>query len=538
MNTYISRAAAHYLAFFQRDSVQNRIYWALMVSFSLMLIAPLWVIHYLPLGDLPDHAGQLYAILNYADYRHDYKINWFTPYLVGYSISLVFGLFFSATTALKIVCTLSVLAIPLATAYLLRVLQLNRFWVLPTFATAYSFSFFWGFFSFVVATPITIAFFAFCVTYSQQPRSVKTFALAAIFSLFLFFAHAMAWAFAMVIGAVIIFNYNSFKDTKAKLLPFIVLLPLVFYWVSVNGASQAAQGNSGEFGNYIGHILNRLDTELSYIATQFSERSSKGEHGQRAAEMLGFAIGRPPYSDYVVLTLLLLAWPYMVGAKLTRTWRRWLPFLSVVGIYMVVPYWIFDTAYVNTRFAAFLMPLCLFLYEVDASNNLFQKYGLVKGSLRGVLGVVITATVLISNCFLFASFKNNDQDFKSILDKMESNKIVLALMINQESKLTFSPPYMHYASYYQAEKGGVVLPNFSHDPVAHNVPLRYRHALWALPDGWLPEQFDWFKHEGARYDYFLVRSNKLKDGLFNQSAGKVTLVARQGNWLLYKNNKD
>jgi hypothetical protein len=58
-----------------------------------------------------------------------------------------------------------------------------------------------------------------------------------------------------------------------------------------------------------------------------------------------------------------------------------------------------------------------------------------------------------------------------------------------------------------------------------------------VPDTWLPDNFDWVKHEGARYDYFLVRSDKLKDYLFVGGGGRVVLEARQGSWLLYKNNK-
>lgn len=522
----------------QSERSQTILFWLLMAALSILLVAPLWIITYLPLGDLPDHAGQIHAILNFSEYQNDYKINWFTPYLVGYSISLLFGLVVSATTALKITCTLAVLAIPFATAQLARVLGLNRFWVIPSFAAACSFSFYWGFFSFVVATPITIAFFAFCVSYSQKPQSLRLFALAAVFSLFLFFAHAMAWAFAMVIAAAIIFIHNGLEGTKNKLLPFIVLLPLVFYWVYLNGANQPAQPNNLEFGKYSAHLYERTTTELKYISKQFNERTTKGEHGQRAAEMLGFSIGRPPFGDFVIIALLLLAWPYFLGAKITRQWRRWLPFISLVLIYMIVPYWIFDTAYVNTRFAAFLLPLSLFLFEQDPAKNMRRDKGVLNVSLRWLLGLGLTALILFGNYNLFASFKDNDRDFKAILEKMEPNKMVLALMANQDSKLIVSPPFMHYGSYYQAEKGGMVLPSFPHDPVAHNVPMRYKHDFWPVHDTWQPNLFEWEKHGGARYDYFLVRADKPMDYLFAHSNGKVSLVERQGLWWLYKQRKD
>jgi hypothetical protein len=473
--------------------------------------------------------------MNFSAYANEYRINWFTPYLVGYSICLFFGLIFSATTALKITYTLAALAIPFATGSLVRALGLNRFWVIPSFATAFSFSYFWGFFSFVVATPMAIGFFTFCIYYSQRRLDYKMFAMAAVLSSLLFFAHAMAWAFSMLVAATIIYINNGIKATKDKLFPFAVLLPLVIYWLSTNGASQST---NLEFGNYIGHVVNKFNTEWDIAANQFREVYRKGELSHKAAELLSFAIGRMPKGDFIALTLVLLCWPFMLGATLTRNWKKWLPFLLVVSFFMLVPYWVFDTAYVNTRFGAFLLPLSLFIFEDNKTRNGFKDFGVISFLARCGVGVAITVFILVGNYKLLASFKDNDRDFKVMLDKMEPNKLVFALMFDHGSPLEITIPYMHYGSYYQAEKGGVAVPSFPHDPGAHNVPLRFRGNPWSVTDTWRPDLFNWHVHKGERYDYFLVRSHLLKDELFAASAGKVELVARQGDWLLYKNNKE
>ena len=145
MNNSLQARLSAQLEQLLQGKVGDYVYWSLFGFFSIFLILPLWTITYLPLGDLPDHAAQLHAILNFSEYSADYKINWLTPYLVGYSISILFGAVFSAVTALKITYTLSVLAIPLATALLLNKLEANRYWVFPSFASAFSFSFYWGF---------------------------------------------------------------------------------------------------------------------------------------------------------------------------------------------------------------------------------------------------------------------------------------------------------------------------------------------------------------------------------------------------------
>lgn len=530
MNNSLQARLSAQLEQLLQGKVGDYVYWSLFGFFSIFLILPLWTITYLPLGDLPDHAAQLHAILNFSEYSADYKINWLTPYLVGYSISILFGAVFSAVTALKITYTLSVLAIPLATALLLNKLEANRYWVFPSFASAFSFSFYWGFFSYVIATPLAIAFFAFCVGYGRSPRNYKNFLFAAFFSALLFFAHAMAWAFSMAAAVAILLVNNNLGDVKRKLLPFLVLLPVVAIWFSSNEASQSSRI---EPGNFVAHVSDKVGNELGYIAVQFKERTIKHEHKQRFLELISYSIGKQPLSDYIAASLILLFWPLIMGAKLTRNWRRWLPPLCAVGAFMIIPYWIFDTAYVNLRFAVFLFPLSLFLFEQDKLKNPIERYGLPSFGCRFLLGIGLVCGTLLLNYATLSSFKQNDDDFAFVLDKMSPNKTVLALMFDQDSALTFSPAYMHYGSYYQAEKGGIAVPSFSHDPMAHNVPLRFKNTPWTLPSSWNPERFDWKEHSGDRYDYFLIRSKKPRDELFSASGGTIKLLASKGDWLLY-----
>jgi hypothetical protein len=520
----------------ENQRVNDGIFYASFLVLSVLLVLPIWEIYYLPLGDLADHAAQLRVILNYEQYREDYYINWFTPYLVGYVIALFFALIFPIPIALKIALSISLVCIPLSCLYLLRNLKGNRYWVWICFPMAFSFSFYWGFYSYIIATPIAILVIAYAAAYSQQALTARNFAIAALLSAFLFLAHAMAWAMSMVLVGCILWIGRSFKDASKRFFPFVVIVPMVIYWAANVGPD--AVKPVIEVGRYTEHYLSRFEREVKYVTEQWQFRSEKGEHTQRLKELFAYAIGRSPALDYVLISFLLVIWPLFSGAQVRGNPKYWLPLLSVIAAFLIVPYWIFDTAYVYLRFAVFLFPAFFFLYRyrpvtepsagADISKNVRQI-----ASYTAAFSIVLLLMMAVNK--EFQSFKENDRAFAKILDEMESEKSVLTLVFNHDSPFRYSPPYLHFGSWYQSVKGGVEMMSFSHDAGAQNVPVRYRHQTWPTPSTWDPSEFRWDKHEGFRYDYFLVRSKTDKSAaLFGRMNKKAALQAHYGDWYLYR----
>lgn len=517
------------------------VFYASLLVLSILVVAPIWQVRYLPLADIPDHAGQLRIILDYSRYQDDYYINWFTPYLVGYALSLFFSLFLSIPTALKVVLSISLLAVPAAGYCLIRQLGGNRYWVWLFFPIAYSYSFYWGFLSFIVATPVAISTLAFAVWYSDKEPNVKRFTLAATLSAVLFFSHAMAWAMAMSLVPLILWINNPIKAAIRKFAPFIVVAPVIVVWLAGNGSSSGSQSNI-ELGGYLEHFGGKIIGEFAYVWQEFLNRSAESKHGERLQELFAFAIGKPAALDFVAISIFLLAWPRLIGAKLRWRPKLWLPSLAVIAAFMIVPYWIFDTAYVYYRFAVFLFPAFLFVYQPAAAitshsppeqrSSLTEQVKKVGIYLAGYLVIV---AVLLDVRADFAQFKQNDVDFISVLNEMETDKNVLTLVFNQDSSFRFTPPYLHFATWYQAEKRGSVQLGFTHDHAAPNVPVKYRHDVWPIPSPWNPSKFNWVRHQGWRYDYYLIRSDRPMPNLFRSAQSRVVLAANHGKWYLYRN---
>lgn len=512
---------------------KNGFYAITFLVFGIMLVAPIWTVKYLPLGDVAQHAAQIQAILNFDSYKDEYRINWFTPYWVGYSAALFFGQFFSVITAIKLVLSFALIAMPIASALLLKALNGNRYWVWGAFPAAYSFSFYWGFLSYVVAIPLVIGFFTFVIYYGKARLNWKWYVCGALLSLLLFMAHAMAWAFAMTVAPAILFIDNSIKETLKKTSAFLVIVPLVVLWLMM-GSTSAKQ--TIEVGYYLEHYVGRVAKEIKYIMEEFSARSESGANRMRIREFFSYSIGLPGLWDFTALGLLFVCWPLAAGGRITWRWRRWLPLLVLFAVHMIIPYWIMDTAYVNLRFVVFMIPLSFFIFvprevvvQPVGGASLWKK-----AKCGGAYGIamLLVGGFLINTRTNFQKFEEESQHFETILTSMRHGKTVLSLVFDGHSHLRYSPAYMHYGCWYQAEKGGVVIHGFSHDPHAQNVPVRVRGEAWEYPSPWNPAEFKWEQHGGDRYDYFLVRTKEERKQI-TKHQDKLTLLDQQGSWYLY-----
>ena len=55
--------------------IGDGVFYTSLIVLTYFLLAPIWKIYYLPLGDLADHAAQMHVILNYDQYQDDYYVN-------------------------------------------------------------------------------------------------------------------------------------------------------------------------------------------------------------------------------------------------------------------------------------------------------------------------------------------------------------------------------------------------------------------------------------------------------------------------------
>src|SRR5262249_31221822 len=130
-----------------------------------------------------------------------------------------------------------------------------------------------------------------------------------------------------------------------------------------------------------------------------------------------------------------------------------------------------------------VVPLaCLFLYlhtgdslgEVWLFAQRFPVPGLIAAIplLRmptGNLGAPVTALALalgggstVNVCKHFIAFQLEEVgDFDGALDHIEPKKHVAALIYDKGSRVMNMAPFLHFGSYYQAEKGGIIQFSYS-----------------------------------------------------------------------------
>jgi hypothetical protein len=496
----------------------------------LLLLMPLWVVTYLPFGDLPDHASQINTILNGDRITDKYQVNWFTPYLFTYGLTIVLSQIFGVVYAIKVILSVTVLAFPFVTYKIVKELDGDVRWALPSIVVGYSFVLFWGFYSFTVSSVIGMFFILTAIRYSRRPFSWTAYALFALFSLFLFFSHALAWAFVVSFSCLVVFCFNNLKETIKKASAFFIVVPIVALWASGTPGQSTVEVESGR---HLEHLFNKFSSLVTYIVNDFNERTEQGIHTVRLGQFFSFAIGKNHYSDYVAMGAFLAFAPLLYGAKITRQWKRWLPSIFTFSAFMIVPYWLFDTAYINERFSLFCFLSLLFAYEKRAVSPGIDGF-FNKQNLFVCLTAAVVFAVLYNHLQTLVGFKENERDFKKILSRMEENKRVMSLIYDNEPSLPFAPPFQHYGKWYAAVKPGQVNYSFSIDPsMWHFVPLRYKGEPRPILDPWNPNSFNWHHHKGEIYDYFLVRSLSRVDHVFADSGNSIVLIAQEGKWFLY-----
>ena len=462
---------------------------------------PFLVTYRMPMNDLPQHAAQVTLWKHYSDpcYRFDlvYDRDWFTPYLLGYSIARFFGAFLSVNNALKLTAYLAVVALPLALRMLTTRAGIDPWLSLFGFPLAIGFSFYWGFLNFIVAVPLGIVFVAWAYDYSLQPAPRRGAALT-LLALLLLASHALVFLVcAAIAGAMHSMLWRDPKRMLITALPYTMPVPFALLW--------AARVRSREPRIQLPTTWN--ETWLRPIALPFRLLGS---------ELDPAAIG---------FVFVLAAIAILCGVRPSRDPRRWLPLIIAALCYFFGPARAFGTAMLFQRFAVFVAVFLLF--ALDGRSPLVRA-ALAHGLL--LAAVVLWFAILTVR---FGRFSADAGDFDRAVDGIPANASLLYLDLNPRSTALPGMPFLHFAAYYQERKGGILGRSFaSHFPEL----MRYRPgfdpgAAEALERD--PSLFRWDTND-SHFDFFLVRAeNDFHDVIFRHATEPVELKTRAGMWWLY-----
>lgn len=478
----------------------------LFLAAVFLSVVPLWIGRYLPMVDISQHAAQIAALREIwsgnPDFVQAFEINWFTPYLFGYFLLYLAALFVPVTAATQIVVSLSVISIPLLTGRLLRAAGADERWKWLAIPAGYSFAFYWGFISFMVAVPLGLLFLIIAMRFAQAPTWRNALVMAG-FSIFLFFCHVIVLGFASLVAAGYIAGLysNDLRRLALRLLPLATPVPLIVVWLVITYQSETVAQNAP---TVYGPLLARF------------------------IELLVQPAGRDSLDSLIVpiVTASIIFLPMFAGSRLSQRPERWLPLALGIAAFFAVPAYVLNTGFFFQRLGIFLVPLWFMAWDApDGPLNRIDRLALL----------VVVAWIFL-NVGRFAAFAREASYFDKIAESMAPGRTTASMVVDNSSPLFAAPVYMHFPAWYQARQSGIVDFNFAD---FYSQPARYKGDVGPRLNemlGWYPTRFQWSEHGGAKYDYFIVKSNfDVSNEIFKEKRSSVELVTRNGWWWLYRN---
>lgn len=478
-------------------------FYVLFGFFLLWQLALLWINKYLPMVDLPAHAAQIAAWANCSEPGYPYA-SWFEfmlfqPYILPYYLVRMFMFVMPILIAIKVTISLAVLAMPLVLLRLCRVLRIDPIWSFAGFIIVFNYSFYWGFFQFIVTLPVGILYLAESL---RDDRTRGRLSWIGLFLMAFFLGMSHALVAVVFIGLSWLFQVLRRSGWKGLLahscLAAAAAIPIAIWGFDV--------------------LLNATGNDR--MATLW------GMGAFRLWELPSFLLSSIPggETEAILLGGALLLLPLALGGRLSRRPERWVLFALALSLPLVLPLYTFGTLYLYGRLAVTVFPFLLLLIEAPAPEGGRRR-------LAKLLMPLLVAVWLVELSFRWAGYDNEARRFDPALERIAPGKRVLALYFDGFSRHIASYHYSHFADWYTAEKKGITeVSMFGNKGMpTHYAATRRQNVDEALEFD--PERFEWSRAND--FDYYLVLSyTDRRAALFPPES--VELVIRSGDWWLYR----
>ncbi len=471
-----------------------------LAGFSLLFAACMVWARYLPLVDLPQHASQIATWLRLDDPRLPdaqlYDVNFDTPYLVAYGLARITAPLLGVVGALKLVVTLGVLGTAWAIRELARATGHSPWFGLLALPTAVGYSYYFGFVSFTLATPLALGCWRLALLHAER-RSWRSGAGLAALLLITFGCHALGFALALAGSAPLLIERGSLRARGLALVPLLPAVLLAASWLP------GLMRDAGQGGEVWG-----LGTErLGYVP----------------ALLVGMSSADIPAA--ITGMLVLGSCALLVGTP--RSLFALVPLLAVALGYLLLPLQLRSIGFVYPRLVVFLVPALLLAFRPRAA---VRRPRLVAPLAIGVAS--IWCAVFVPR---LRAFQLECADFDGVLRDMRAGLAVRPIVFERESAaFPGVSAFLHFSAYYQVEKGGTQAYSFARN--ATSVVRERPPGTPAMNNGdeWQPLSFD-ARRELPLFDVFLVRSEHDRaPELFAGADAAVRLVSRHGHWWAYE----
>ena len=495
-------------------SAINRIVWVCTVIWGASIF---WIAQRPPLIDLPQHAAQIALISDVlagqTRWAEIFTINFVTPYLTTYALGWLLSFVILPVTAVKIILTGAFVGFVLMVVALRKTFGSDPRLDWLALSGFFGFAWKWGFMSFLVAAPIGLLLIWLLLQYLEQRKPILGLLFTTL-GLLLLISHGLIFAFAWTVS-VAFCGLTIYKKGNwfAVLWPMVLCtLVCILYLMIVTYIQFGLSSGTDSYGITI-WTLNPINRIKELFAYSFDNQFSK---------------------QYLAITAVLLSCPLLLKNQLNfKNVLCFVPVAIALFIYCFAPAFALKTAFLYQRFALFFLPAWAFVFIAGAS----LKQPSVSSKLACVVLALCTWWPIYNHTVESVRFDKESADFEIILAVLEPNKRALYLSIDNYSPADgHQNIYLHYGSWYQADKKGYVDFNFAWFPPQM---LRFKtdNETEIRPGfEFQPKTFDWNAHKGDRYEYFIFRSEDTLDtrDYFRGAPCAPELFVKKGVWSVYQ----
>ena len=476
-------------------------------------IGLIWLSPRPPMVDLAQHAAQVSLLRDLLSGQTAWagleKVNPFTPYLIGYGLALPLSFLMPIAAAMKAVLSAAFVAFVVLARQIARELGappvLDPYYPLGFFGYAYA----WGFYTFLVAAPVGLAFVWLSLRYAKSPRMALGAALI-VLGVLLFLSHALVFLFCAFAGWVFwLLNAGTLKRLIVGAWPFLgmAIVPAVYVLAARSGGGSGGVNPTGA-PIVMGDLRQRMSAIVSYP----------------------FHIRTTPWT--IALFLTLAAAPFVLGYRIAWGRKESLAFAAIVGLILcLAPRESWTTNYVDTRFSLFSLVSFAWLFTRDPARPASARKGREALGLLAIFGAALSVSAI--HQLQAYRFRDEERDFEQVLAAARPNERAFSLILNPYSRAMDHPyGYLHFPAWYQAEKHGFTEFNFAW--FAPQVVRYRRFSPEYAPKRFAKlEDYSWRAEHGDRYAYFFVRNNSTQPVAKLPGAPcPLRIVAHSGLWTL------
>ncbi len=507
-------------------TVASRRVW--LAAAGAVWVLPLWFVRYLPMVDYPQQLAAAAILRFYGDpsraLQATFEIVPFRPQGLFEMLVAAVALVLPIEAAGKLVLSLSLLAVPVATALLCRRTGRPAAYGLLALALTYNHAFAWGFVDNLLAYPLVLFGLALADRLFDRPFGVSAWVRIALVGLAFYTVHLeFLLIFAGAVGWLALVRASGARRLLAQLstlLPGLAAGIGALAWAHRNpeSAMTAYQQNLATEASQYAPIATRLSQIPSNL---FAGPKDLGAWALLAlgAALALLALSSRGSSDRET-----------EGKTLVRT--RFLTLAAwVLLLYFVLPN--YTRGYlVSDR----LLPLAAMI-AIPAFPRLPMSPARVR--LAALLLGVLLAGQWMRTATGILAFSSEVEGLGELLDSTAPGQSLAGLIYEpggeQGANGWAAPPYLiHTPAYYQVGKGGRVhfsFAQFFNSPVAYRPGKNKDDPLLAEWDEWNPQRFRYDRH-ASHYRYFLVRGGPERIAqAFGPHLWGLS-VKRAGRWFL------